>query len=191
MSKLDRAELVTVATAAVESGGEGAVSMRALAHHFGVTPMALYRHFANKDELLSAVMERVAAQIRLPAPQDDPVDDIVATAMCVHDFLVDYPWMIRLIATGRLATQTGITFRERVFATANRAGLDDAAAFRLYRTMLATILGEATISGTRTNRETNPRWRELDAVTTPADIFRAAATVLRSPSAAGEGQDST
>ena len=37
-------------------GGAGGVTMRGVAARIGVTPMALYRHFDNRDELLAAIV---------------------------------------------------------------------------------------------------------------------------------------
>src|SRR5580698_2503491 len=59
-----------VAIADVE--GLDAVSIRRLGQEFGVTPMALYWHVQNKDELLAAMGDRLYAGIRLPSDLDAP-----------------------------------------------------------------------------------------------------------------------
>ncbi len=43
--------------------GVAAVSLRAVARDVGVTPMAIYRHFANKDALLAALVEAGFAKL--------------------------------------------------------------------------------------------------------------------------------
>ncbi len=50
-----RAALVEAACAALEQGGDEALSLRALAHAVGVSHNAPYRHFATRDHLVSAV----------------------------------------------------------------------------------------------------------------------------------------
>jgi AcrR family transcriptional regulator len=47
-----------------ERGDAGAVSVRAVTARAGVSPTALYLHFAGVDELLSAVLERSFAELR-------------------------------------------------------------------------------------------------------------------------------
>ena len=46
--------------------GLDGLSMRALASRLGVVPMALYKHVANKDELLDAMVDRVWSEVDAP-----------------------------------------------------------------------------------------------------------------------------
>ena len=48
--------------------GLPAVSIRRIAQDFDVTPMALYWHVKNKDELLAAMGDRVLDVVDLPRP---------------------------------------------------------------------------------------------------------------------------
>lgn len=50
-----RAALLTAARALLDEGGVAAVSLREAARRAGVTPAACYRHFADKDALLTAL----------------------------------------------------------------------------------------------------------------------------------------
>jgi AcrR family transcriptional regulator len=49
------AALIAAATALLDEGGAGAVSLREAARRLGVSPAASYRHFADKETLLAAV----------------------------------------------------------------------------------------------------------------------------------------
>ncbi len=49
------AELITHGFALLETTGDGNISLRELARHVGVTPNAVYRHFADKEALLVAL----------------------------------------------------------------------------------------------------------------------------------------
>jgi len=199
MSKIDREQIVATALELIVADGESAVAMRPLAARLGVTPMALYRYFADRDALLLALVEKVSEEIVIPTPRENPRETAVALALCLHDFLVAHPWMIRLISTGRLASPAGLQFPEGFLSCAREAGLDDTAGFVFYRTMFATILGQATITSARRRDDTGPlpaeptvgtvpivaslsaRWTALDAAATPAVVFAAATAVLPAP----------
>lgn len=197
MSKIDREQIVTTALELIVADGESAVAMRPLAARLGVTPMALYRHFTDRDALLLALVEKVSEEIVIPAPGETPRDTAAALALCLHDFLVTHPWMTRLISTGRLASPAGLQFPEGFLTCARDAGLDDTAGFVFYRMMFATVLGQATMTSARGQREgtgtlpTEPvvgalplvaslsdRWPELDAAATPTTVFTTAAALL-------------
>ena len=63
--KLSRERILEAALAVVEREGWDALSMRRLAQDLDVWPMAVYRHFRDKEELLAAVAG--AAAERIPA----------------------------------------------------------------------------------------------------------------------------
>ncbi|MGW2091274.1 TetR/AcrR family transcriptional regulator C-terminal domain-containing protein [Promicromonospora sukumoe] len=63
---LSRDELLRAAVEIADTEGLEAVSMRRLAAQLGVGPMSLYRHVANKDELLVEMADRVFGEIDLP-----------------------------------------------------------------------------------------------------------------------------
>ena len=196
MSKLDHGRIVDEAMSVIEADGETALSMRSLAARMKVTPMALYRYFDDRDALLLALVERVSEAIELPELTGAPADRAADLALYLHDFLVHHPWMIRLISTGRLASPAGMQFPEGFLTCALDVGFDDEAAFLFYRTMFATILGQATItsakqenpSGLSLSQAKNeslrkvtallPRWRELDTATTPWRVCRLTASSL-------------
>ena len=57
---LDRDEVVDAAVALVEAGGADALTMRKLAAELGVATTTIYWHAGNRDELILAVVGRVA-----------------------------------------------------------------------------------------------------------------------------------
>src|SRR4249920_226372 len=65
---LSRSAVVDHALAVADADGPAAVSIRRIAQDFGVTPMALYWHVKNKDELLAAMGDRIVEGVELPAP---------------------------------------------------------------------------------------------------------------------------
>ncbi len=61
--KLSRESVVERAIDLIDAEGLEAVTVRHLAQELGVTPMALYWHFKNKDELLAGVTDHLLRQI--------------------------------------------------------------------------------------------------------------------------------
>ncbi|MFD0272903.1 TetR/AcrR family transcriptional regulator [Kitasatospora sp. NPDC127111] len=60
---LNRERVLRAAVAHADRSGIEALSMRSLAQELGVVPMALYKHVANKDELLAGMVDIVIAEI--------------------------------------------------------------------------------------------------------------------------------
>ncbi|GLW27360.1 TetR/AcrR family transcriptional regulator [Actinoplanes regularis] len=64
---LNRERVLRAAVELADRTGLDTLSMRNLAQELGVVPMALYKHVANKDELLDGMVDTVIASIT-PAP---------------------------------------------------------------------------------------------------------------------------
>lgn len=86
----------------LHEGGTEALSLRAVARRVGVSAMAPYRHFAEKDALLAAVaaagFERFrAALTTADAGASEPVDALVAQGVAYVRFACDYPRLFKLM----------------------------------------------------------------------------------------------
>ena len=68
-ARLNRQRVLQAAVALADDVGIGPLSMRRLAQELDVVPMALYKHVANKEELLDGMVEAIIGEI------DPPVDD--------------------------------------------------------------------------------------------------------------------
>ena len=63
-TKLSRSAVVDRALWLADADGVEALTIRRLAQELGVTPMALYWHFRNKDELIAGLADRVWGEIK-------------------------------------------------------------------------------------------------------------------------------
>ena len=68
---LSRDRIVAAAVELASVEGLGALSMRTLADQLGTAPMSLYRHVANKEDLLDAMIDVVFGEIDVPSGQLD------------------------------------------------------------------------------------------------------------------------
>jgi TetR/AcrR family transcriptional regulator, tetracycline repressor protein len=92
--KLTRAAVAERALRIADAEGLEAVTIRRLATELGVTPMALYWHFKNKDELMLGISDHVMAGVRATRTAGDPwqkqlraMVEVLVAAMRVHPCL--------------------------------------------------------------------------------------------------------
>ena len=63
-------ELILDAAERVAATGFDALTMRAVAAELGAAPMALYRYFPTKDDLVNALRDRVLGRFQAEPPSD-------------------------------------------------------------------------------------------------------------------------
>ena len=68
---LSRERIVEAAVSLADDVGFESWSMRKLAEYLGAAPMALYRHVANKEDLLDGMIDVVFDEIDVPSGQSD------------------------------------------------------------------------------------------------------------------------
>jgi AcrR family transcriptional regulator len=99
---LNRERVLRAAIELADDGGIDAVSMRKLGQALGVEAMSLYNHVANKDDILSGIVEVVESGIELPPPGTAWKHGLRKTAISAHDVFEQHPWAasLTLSATG-------------------------------------------------------------------------------------------
>ena len=100
-SRLGRDRLLQAAIAQADTGGLEAVSMRRLAEGLDVAPMALYRHVANKDDLIDGMIDVVFSEIDVPAAAGDWRGEMRQRAISVRDAMTRHRWAIGLMESRR------------------------------------------------------------------------------------------
>ena len=96
---LNRDRVLRAAVALADGSGIDAISMRKLAQHLGVVPMALYKHVANKEELLDGMVEAVIGEIEPPAAGAGWRDAVRQRVLSARQVLLRHPWASRVIET--------------------------------------------------------------------------------------------
>ena len=120
--RLTRAAVAERALRLADAEGLEAVTIRRLAQELGVTPMALYWHFKNKDELLAATVEHSYRKWRASAPTwrerldiDDPAEQIRDRFHRASRGITDSPEFWRLGLLLGLESRTSDTAARRRF----------------------------------------------------------------------------
>lgn len=120
--ELSRLAIVDRALALADAEGIDAVTTRRLAQEFGVTPMALYWHVKNKDELLAAMGDRFFDGF--PAIPDDVgwAGQLRAVVSSLVEALRRHPGAAHLAGARVLECEAGRDIAERTLAVLRGAG---------------------------------------------------------------------
>jgi AcrR family transcriptional regulator len=153
-----RERVVSAAAAIVDAEGVDALSMRGLASELGVTAMALYRHVDSRDALLVAVLDRISERIVHPALPDDPVERVVVVLVALREFLVEHPWVLRLIVGGHWSSARGLWFQDAILGAAVDAGLSEAAAVGTWTSLWQMTVGDVEFETVRRTGPVGPGW---------------------------------
>ncbi|MEQ0564366.1 TetR/AcrR family transcriptional regulator C-terminal domain-containing protein [Amycolatopsis sp. NEAU-NG30] len=97
--RLNRAKVLRAAVELADEGGFEALTMRGLAARLGVVPMALYKHVADKRELLDGMVDLVFAEVELP-DGDDWRTALRTRASSLRQALLAHPWAVGRMETG-------------------------------------------------------------------------------------------
>jgi len=73
--------------------GFDALSMRALASELGVVPMALYKHVADKDDLVGGMIDTLVEGYDAPPPSAPWRDAVRAQILAARRTLEQHPWL--------------------------------------------------------------------------------------------------
>jgi TetR/AcrR family transcriptional regulator, tetracycline repressor protein len=113
--RLNRAVIVARAIELTDREGLAAVTFRRLADDYGVTPMAVYWHVKNKDELLDAIAEQLFASVQLPEVSREPWHrQLHALLNSGLQALRPHPGVVHLALTRILNSEAGLAIAERV-----------------------------------------------------------------------------
>jgi AcrR family transcriptional regulator len=95
---LNRDRVLAAAVGLADVGGLESLSMRKLAQEFGVVPMALYKHVANRQALVDGMIDVVFAEIEIPdATGSDWRTAMWRRAHSVRGALLRHRWAVGLM----------------------------------------------------------------------------------------------
>jgi AcrR family transcriptional regulator len=138
---LSRSAVIDRAVAIADAEGLEAVTIRRVATELGVTPMALYWHVHNKDELLAALGDRLYEHLDISLDPAAPwqqqlrhLADALLAALTAH------PRLAPLAGARVLANDNGRRLTETALALLESAGFSVAEAALISRRVLHTIV---------------------------------------------------
>jgi AcrR family transcriptional regulator len=139
---LSTARVVAAAVALADEAGLEAFSMRRLAQQFGVVPMALYKHVANKDALLDGMVDLVFGEIELPPVDVDWRSAMRRRATSTRAALKRHTWAIGMMES-RHPGPANLRNHNAVMGCLREAGFSFERAVHAYSVQDAYIYGFA------------------------------------------------
>jgi AcrR family transcriptional regulator len=139
--QLHKRDVVTAASTLLDSYGIADLTMRRLARELNVSAGALYWHFANKQQLLGAVADRILEPV--DDVQGDWRDRVAGICGRLRDALLSHTDGAELVSASFAAGQSGAMARvlARLTLAAIDAGVDDSHAELAARTVVYYVLG--------------------------------------------------
>jgi AcrR family transcriptional regulator len=114
---LSRPRALRAAVDLADREGIDAVSMRKLASQLGVVPMALYKHVANKEDLLDGMVDAVIRSYDPPDPDADWKRAIRSQILSARRALLTHPWARQVIESRTRRTPTVLAYMDSLAGT--------------------------------------------------------------------------
>jgi len=157
--RIDRDDVLSAALAIADDAGLAAVTMGAVAARLEVTPMALYRHVANKADLLDGMVELLLTEFS-PPPAGPWVDRLGRLAEAIRASAQRHPNVFPLLLQRPATTPRARRVRDNVYSALQHAGVQDKRVAQLERLISTAILGFAASEAA--GRFGNHSRRQLD-----------------------------
>jgi AcrR family transcriptional regulator len=161
VGELNRERIAEAAIRIADEEGFETLSMRVVAARVGAAPMSIYRHLANKQELVRAMCETVMTRHRLPAvvPKGWRAQLEIA-ARAEWRMLCRHPWLARVVNLTRpQAIPAAIAFANWVLRALDLLGFDGGTKLRLH------VVLHTFAQGMALNLEEEARARSESGVT--------------------------
>jgi AcrR family transcriptional regulator len=98
-----------------------ALSMRNIAHELSIVPMALYKHVANKEQLLDGMVDVIIGEIDPPAGGTDWKSAIRQRILSARRALLRHAWALKVV--GVVVTVVALVYQLVHAATEHTTGV--------------------------------------------------------------------
>ena len=131
------------AVALADQGGLESLSMRKIAQELRVVPMALYKHVANKDEMLDGMVDIVFSEIELPSWEAGWRAAMRSRAISARRVLSRHPWATALMESRPRPGPANLRHHDSVMGGLRKAGFSVGMAVHGFNTVDSYIYGFA------------------------------------------------
>jgi AcrR family transcriptional regulator len=138
---LSKERVLAAAVALADAQGVEGLSMRKLAQELGVVPMALYKHVANKDELLDAMVDVVVGEIDPPAGGTDWKTAMRRRVLSARGALLRHPWASRVMESRTSPTPAVLAYMDSMIGMFRAGGFSIDLTHHAMHAMGSRLLG--------------------------------------------------
>lgn len=146
--QLSREQIVAEAVRLLDADGIEALSMRKLGTRLDAGATSLYRHVANKDELIELVVDEVYGELTVPtaAGPEEWRDAAARSAYSLRAMILRHPWVASVLGqVGLVHLGPNVTkMSERMAAVYRTAGFREAETELALSTVISYVIGMAT-----------------------------------------------
>lgn len=164
------------ALALLDDEGFDALTMRRLAERLGVVPMALYRHVANKDDLIIGVIDLAVSLVPIPSADLDWRGGLHELARSIRRTMLQHPGIVGPVVTQPALGVHALVIGEYGLAVMRTAGFSLEDSERGPKTVLTYALGFVALEVPRLGQLENARngvagGLDIDYDQLPIEIF--------------------
>lgn len=168
---LTRERVLRAAVDVADRAGLGALTMRRLGAELGVEAMSLYKHVANKEEILDGIVELVIGEIEITSDGADWKEVMRERANSARRVLARHSWAIGLFEARGVMGPTVMHYVDAILGILRSAGFSTEDAAHAFWVLDSYVYGhviqEASLSAS-----------------TPEDVTRSAGSLLEASIAA-------
>ena len=142
-------ELILDAAEEIARAGFDALSVRSVATRLEAAPMALYNHFADKDALVDALLDRVLGRFEPPASTGDWPADLKAFARAHRKVLTDHPWAVSPLFSHPTPGMSAVHVGEHALAIIRQGDVSNDEAVAIFSGVIALNYGWSSFTAAR------------------------------------------
>jgi len=138
---LNRDRVLRAAVELADREGVEGLSMRRLSAELGVVPMALYKHVANKDELLDGMIDAIVAEIDPPRTDTDWKTAVRERILSARRMLLRHPWASRVMESRTRPTPVVMAYMDSMIAMFTAGGFSIDLVHHVMHAMGSRLMG--------------------------------------------------
>jgi len=135
------------------------LTMKRLAEELGVTPMAVYRYFRNKAELVDAILDRFVQEAAVTRDSGDPADWqrwLRRTFGAMHRALVETPGVLTYLGNAQRFGAGAFETLDETLGVLRAAGFGDGEAVEAFIALTSYTIGAAGMEAAWRGRAREP-----------------------------------
>ncbi len=133
--------MLRAAVARADKAGIESLSMRRLAEELGVVPMALYKHVANKEELLDGMIDVVVAEIDPPVAGAGWKSAVRRRILSARRALLRHPWASQVMESKQNPTPLVLAYMDTMIGLFRAGGFSVNLTHHVMHTIGSRVLG--------------------------------------------------